>query len=203
MKLLTSTIALVLAGCVTTSRIDSQDPFAWSSLGSGCYEHGLADAISMPDDVGLTDIRIGRLPDTGQGPGLMAHFRRHAEGAFSGSARRAPDLLLVVDDWRRSCAAVVELSDCPNAESIYSSLSVSSIPIDHAFNDPQGITLLHGTQYFLSTRDGKGNELDWRYYGSGHPLERKISASLDDLALCATPAALAFLRRGSSYSLKS
>jgi len=125
----------------------------------------------------------------------MAHFRRHLDGAF-GQITGEPDLLLAVGAWESSCVVVVQQSACPQAEAIYSALASASIPLNHAFDDPSGITVLHGTQYFLSSRDGEGNQINWSYYGPDHPLQRQISAALDNLAICAEPAADAFQQAG-------
>jgi hypothetical protein len=71
-----------------------------------------------------------------------------------------------------------------------------SIPIGYAFNNPQPLQVIHGDMYFLSVRDGHGNQTDWSYYGLDHPLRETISAALDKLAVCAEPAALEFSRAG-------
>jgi hypothetical protein len=190
MKFIGTALILLLAGCATSRSIE------WSVTEPGCYKHGVADAFMVPDDgMGLTDIRIGRLPDTGQGPGMMVHFRRHIDGPF-GQDRGRPDLLLAVGGWENSCVVVIQPSACPQAEKIYSSLSSATIPVGYAFDDPSGITVMHGTQYFLSSRDGQGNPINWSYYGPDHPLQQTISDDLDNLAACAKPAASAYQQAG-------
>jgi hypothetical protein len=190
MKSIATVLTLFLAGCTTSRSIE------WSVTEPGCYKNGVEDAFMAPDDgMGLTDIRIGRLPDTGQGPGMMVHFRRHIDGAF-GQNRSQPDLLLAVGDWKNSCVVVVQSSACSQAKEIYSSLSSATIPVGFAFDDPGGIQVMHGTQYFLSSRDGQGNLLNWSYYGPDHPLQRTISDALDNLEVCAKPAAEAFQQAG-------
>ena len=183
MKLFAASLTLLLAGCA------SHHSYEWADLEPGCYEkRGLYEAR---DYMGLTDIRIARLHDTGQDPGLMVHFRRQIKGIF-GQDKGQPDLLLAVGDRQRSCVIVLQQSACPQAEAIYTALTSATIPVGYAFNDPTGITLLHGTTYFLSSRDGQGNQIDWRYYGPDHPLQQTLSNALDNLAVCAKPAATAF-----------
>lgn len=196
MKSFAASLVLLLAGCATGSGIDVGAPFEWAAVEPGCYDRGISDAFWAPDQIGLTDFRIGRLPDSGQGPGLIVHFRRHLSDAFAVASNKPPDLLIVVGDWQSSCAAVIQQSACPQAEALYSSLALSSIPLNHAFDDVTGMILLHGTQYILSSRDGEGNQVNWSYYGQGHPLQQKIAAALDNLASCAKPAAGAFRRAG-------
>jgi hypothetical protein len=189
MRLIATSLAILLAGCASTA------PFEWSVVEPGCYKKGVAYAFLASDDMGLTDIRIGRLPDTGQGPGLMVHFRHHLDAAF-GESTRQPDLVIAVGVWQSSCVAIVEQSACPQANAIYSALASASIPVGHAFDSPSGITVLHGTEYFLSSRDGEGNQLNWSYYGRGHPLQQTISTALDKLSVCAKPATDALQQAG-------
>lgn len=196
MKTLAALFALTVAGCAS---VKYDAPLEWSSLGTGCYEKGLSDVLLLPDqfetEIGLTDIRIGRLPDTGQGPGLLAHFRRHLNGPF-GQSTDEPELFLAVGDWKRSCSILIKQDTCPIASDIYAKLAAQSIPIGFAFDNPQGITVMHGTMYFLSARDGQGNQTDWTYYGLDHPLQETVSSSLDQIQTCAEPAAAAFHRAG-------
>ena len=197
MKIVGALVALTLAGCAGIQPY--QLPLEWSSLGAGCHSRGLSEVLLMPDDIetriSLTDIRIGRLPDTSGGPGLLAHFRRHRDGPF-GQSTGEPELFLAVGDWSSSCSLLTEQDTCPVAAGIYESLSSMSIPIGHAFHDPHPVQVIHGDMYFLSARDGHGNQLDWSYYGLDHPLREAISVALEELAVCAEPAALEFSRTG-------
>jgi hypothetical protein len=197
MKTLVVLLALTLTNCASTKKYTP--PLEWSSLGTGCHARGLSDVLLLPDEfeteISLTDIRVGRLPDTGQGPGLLVHFRRHLDGPF-GQSTGHPELLLAVGDWKRSCSILIRQDACPGASEIYGSLASQSIPIGFAFDNPQPLTVIHGTMYFLSTRDGQGNQTDWSFYGVDHPLQEAVSSSLDKLGNCAEPAAAAFQRAG-------
>ena len=194
MKAAVTFITLLLAGCATSPSASIE----WSIKDPGCYQKGAMDAFLAPDDdMGLTDLRIGALPDTGGGPGLMVHFRRHVSGLFAQDLGQ-PDLLFAVGRWKLSCVIVVSSSTCPQAEAIYKDLEAASIPVGFAFDDPTGIEVTHGTTYFLSSRDGQGNRINWSYYGSDHPLQKKIGAALDELSACAKPAEIEF-RKHDSY----
>ena len=67
----------------------------------------------------------------------------------------------------------------------YRNISMITILVNHKFDEPGPIELLHGTQYFLASRDGEGNEIYWDYYGMGHPVKDVIDAELDRLSQCA------------------
>lgn len=168
-----------------------REPGARAGIETYCRTQGILGASANSDDLEVSDIRIARLPDTDQGPGLMAHFRRHAEVPL-GETRQQPDLLLVMGGWNDGCEIVVTQATCPQAEAIYASLASASIPVGYAFDDPAGAEVMHGTVYFLSSRDGHGNLIEWSYYGPGHPLQEQIHRALDDLEVCAEPAAPAF-----------
>lgn len=197
MKIVGTFVVLALAGCASNQPY--QPPLEWSSLGTGCHSRGLSEVLLLPDypetQISLTDIRIGRLHNTGQGPGLLAHFRRHLDGPF-GQSTGEPELFLAVGDWKRSCSLLIKQDTCPVAREIYESLSSMSIPIGYAFHNPQPLQVIHGDMYFLSVRDGHGNQTNWSYYGLDHPLREAVSAALDKLAVCAEPAALEFSRAG-------
>jgi len=194
MKTVGAFIVLTLAGCAS---YQPYQPLEWSSLGTGCHSRGLSEVLFLPDDldaqISLTDIRIGRLPDTGRGPGLLAHFRRHLDGPL-GQSTGEPELFLAVGDWKKSCALLIKQNACPVAREIYESISSKSIPIGHAFHNPRPLQVMHGDTYFLSVRDGHGNQTNWSYHGRDHPLREAISAALDSLEACAEPAALEFSR---------
>ncbi|HJS35838.1 MAG TPA: hypothetical protein VJ766_10125 [Pseudoxanthomonas sp.] len=183
--------ALLVTFLTGSAGVTDDAPLAWSTLGAGCHERGLSEVLLMPDDsetaIDLTDIRIGRLPDTHQGPGFLVHFRRHLDGPLGQSTGR-PELFLAVGDWKRSCSILIDQEACTGASDVYASLATQNIPIGFAFDDPRPITVLHGTMYFLSARDGHGNQTDWRYYGEGHPLKEVVATSLDQLETCAKPA---------------
>lgn len=196
MKIIAAILSLGLYGCASSPYIE---PLEWSFLGTGCYDRGLSEVLLFPDSsgttLGLTDIRIGRLPDTGNGPGLVAHFRQGLNGPF-GQSTHHPQLFLAVGDWSKSCSVLVEHVSCPQASRIYDQLKAKSIPIGHAFDDPMGLTVIHGTQYFLSARDRHANQMDWSYMGSDHPLQDFLDTALDSLGQCAAPAASQFERYG-------
>ncbi len=175
-------LAILVASCATI------EPDGGTATQPVCTQRGIADAFEDPGDLGMTDIQIARIPDTGQGPGMRVHFRRHAEVSF-GEARKPPDLLLAVGDGGTSCTIVVPQPACPQAERIYAELASASIPIGFAFDNPTGAELMHGTLYLLGSHDGHGNAIDWLYYGPGHPLQEQIDQALDALAACAEPAA--------------
>ena len=193
MRTVTALLVIGLSGCVSNPSVE---PLNWSSLGDGCYDRGLSEVLLSPDHFGttlsLTDIRIGRLPDVGNGPGLVAHFRRGLNGAF-GQPTREPQVFLAVGDWKRSCSVVLEMGDCPESTEIYNQLAAQSIPVGHAFDDAIGLTVIHGTKFFLSARDGHSNQMNWSYMGSEHRLRDQIDAALDDLSRCAAPASASFL----------
>ncbi|RDZ26020.1 hypothetical protein [Lysobacter silvisoli] len=185
-------LALTLSSCASLS--EERRPLEWSSLGTGCYDRGLSEVLFWPDrslEIGLTDIRIGRLPDTGQGPGMLAHFRRRLDGPF-GQSTAPPELFLAVGDWKRTCAVLIQHSACPAAQEVYAHLASQSIPIGFAFDDPTAFTVMHGTIHALSVTDGQGNQTDWSFVGLDHPLQDAVARSLDKLESCAAPAMVAF-----------
>lgn len=189
-------LSLAGAGCATTTAPAPTPAFVdWSTLTDGCRSHGLAEVMLFPDELGMelhpTDIRIGRLPDTGNGPGLLVHFRQGRNGIFA-QATEPPKIFIAVGDWKRSCSIQINHDACPSAAGIYEDLATRSIPIGHAFDQPTGMTVLHGTTYFLSTRDGHDNQANWSYVGIRHPLQEVLDAALDDLAECSAPAVRAF-----------
>ena len=196
MRTIATLLAIGLSGCASAPYVE---PLDWSSLGSGCYDRGLSEVLLLPDDFGtrlnLTDIRIGRLPDTGNGPGLVAHFRRGLNGPF-GQPTGQPQVFLAVGDWKKSCSVLLDVSDCPQSTEIYGQLAAQSISIGHAFDDAIGLTVIHGTTYFLSTRDGHANQMNWSYVGSEHPLQKQLDTALDSLNQCAASAATALSRYG-------
>ncbi|TVP76193.1 MAG: hypothetical protein EA353_12455 [Puniceicoccaceae bacterium] len=178
-RLLATCLAIFsLAGCATQE-------FGWSPHEAGCSNRGLGEALLVPDtsDLRRSDIRIGRLPDTGRGPGFMVQFARHRGGPFGEDG--TPQLVLAVGDRERTCVEIVEEASCPVAARVYEDLSTLSLPVGFKFSDPSGITVLHGTQYFLASVDGEGNPLYWSYYGPGHPAQRALSSALDALLACA------------------
>jgi len=196
MRIIAAILSLGLCGCASAPNLE---PLEWSSLGTDCYDRGLSEVLLFPDSSGTmlsrTDIRIGRLPDSGNGSGLVAHFRQGLNGPF-GQSTRQPQLFLAVGDWRKSCSVLTEHVNCPQAARIYDQLKVKSIPVGHAFDDSVGLTVLHGTEYFLSSRDGHGNQMDWSYVGSDHPLQDFLDAALDSLSQCAAPASAQFEQHG-------
>ena len=176
--LLAPILALLMSGCATT--------YGWAVDAPGCYPKGLQEALYTPEatELGLTDIRIGRLPDTGQGPGLLVQFDRRLDPAM-GTPLAPSRLIIGVGDWERTCVVVVPETSCPAAHDVYSALAKASIPVGFAFDDPNGINVLHGTQYFLLAKDGQHNNLQWSYYGPGHPVQAQVEAGLNALDSCA------------------
>ena len=187
-------LSLTCAGCATKSA-PAPAFVDWSTLADGCRSHGLAEVMLFPDELGMelhpTDIRIGRLPDTGNGPGMLVHFRQGRHGIFA-QATEPPRIFIAVGDWNRSCSIQIDREACPSAAAVYEDLAARSIPIGHAFDDPIGITVMHGTRYFLSTRDGHDNQANWSHVGISHPLQAALDAALDDLAECSAPAVHAY-----------
>lgn len=185
-------LAMGMSGCATGASPAIAD---WSTMSDGCRASGLPEVVLWPEDVGVqlhpTDILIGRIPDTGNGPGLLVHFRQGRTGAFAQSAE-PPKLFMAVGSWNNSCSLLIDAGTCPGAADIYRDLAERSIPIGHAFDAPLVPAVIHGTQYFLSTRDGHGNRMDWSYVGIDHPLQDALAMALDSLAQCAAPAARAF-----------
>lgn len=195
-KIITLLVILLLTGCASARPEVSLAH--WSTMEDGCRSNGLSEVVLFPDDLDTeprpTDIRIGRLPDPSNGPGLLVHFRQGRSGVFA-QATEPPRIFLAVGDWSSSCSVLIDHDTCPAAAAIYKDLATRSIPIGHAFDDPIMPTVLHGTTYFLSTRDGHGNQTDWSYVGIGHPLQDALTDALDRLAQCAAPAARAFQLR--------
>jgi hypothetical protein len=190
--LMAALLSLASSGCATTALPEFAD---WSTITDGCRSHGLSEVMLFPDDLGMelhpTDIRIGRLPDTGKGPGLLVHFRQGRNGIFA-QATEPPRIFIAVGDWNHSCSIQIDHAACPSAAALYQDLAKRSIPLGHAFDDPMVPTVMHGTTYFLSARDGHGNQTNWSYLGISHPLQATLDVALDTLAQCATPAANAF-----------
>jgi hypothetical protein len=179
--LIVSILMLLVSGCATN--------YGWSVATPGCYNKGLQRALFAPEatDLELTDIRIGKMPDTGQGPGLLVQFDRKLDPAM-GTPLAPPQLIIGVGDWERSCVIVIPEAKCPPARDIYAALSRASVPVGFAFDSPSGINIFHGTQYFLLAEDGQHNNLQWSYYGPGHPLQAQIDEGLTALESCAKAA---------------
>lgn len=196
MKAITLLVIVLLTGCASAPPEVSLAH--WSTMENGCRSNGLSEVVLFPDDLDTelrpTDIRIGRLPDSSKGPGLLVHFRQGRTGVFA-QAVEPPRILMAVGSWNNSCSILIDHDACPAAAAIYKDLATRSIPIGHAFDDPIMPTVLHGTTYFLSARDGHGNQTDWSYVGIGHPLQDVLTDALDRLAQCAAPAARAFQLR--------
>ncbi|WP_394695151.1 hypothetical protein [Pseudoxanthomonas japonensis] len=190
-KIITLLLVLPLVGCASAPPAES-----YGSLSTeGCRPVGLPEVLLWPEDVGVqlhpTDVLIGRVPDIGDDPGFLVHFRQGRTSVFA-QAVEPPKILMAVGSWNNSCSILVDHATCPAAAAIYNDLASRSIPIGHAFDDPIMPTVLHGTRYFLSSRDGHGNPTDWSYVGIGHPLQDVLNDALDNLALCAVPAVRAF-----------
>ena len=181
-------LPLLLASCATT-------PFGWSFERAGCRDRGLFEALAVPDatDLGWTDVRVGKVPDTGQGPGLAAQFSMQRGGM--GQAGEA-SIAIAVGDWERACVSIIPASQCPEAAQAYELLAKITLPVGYKFDRPEGITVLHGTQYFLTAKDGEGNRLDWSYYGPGHDAQRTIDTALHMLEGCAANTRLRFSANG-------
>ena len=186
-------MVLLATGCASSP--PAVEVANWSTMTDGCRPHGLSEVMLFPDEPGMalhpTDIRIGRLPDTGKGPGILVHFRQGRNGIFA-QATEPPGIFIAVGDWSRSCSLRIDHDACPSAATLYQDLATRSIPLGHAFDDPIMPTVLHGATYFLSTRDGHGNQTHWSYVGTRHPLQEALDVALDSLAQCAAPAAHAF-----------
>jgi hypothetical protein len=191
MRNIVAIAAIVLSGCASNPYVE---PLVWTSLGDGCYERGLSEVLYEPSHfnniIGVTDIRIGFMPDTGQGPGFMAHFRQN--NIPYSKRTKMPEILLAVGNGKRSCTVLLTQEDCPVAITIYEELAKMNIPISFSFDKPTGITLMHGTDYFLSFKDGQSNQTDWRFYGINHPIQEAIDQALVKLETCAKPAYDAF-----------
>ena len=167
----------LLASCAT-------QPYEWQFATTECRDLGLSGALFVPEaaELGLADIRIGRLPDTGRGPGVAIQFIRNYD--FSGQVRE-PEIIVAVGDWgNRTCTMRMAESDCEGARTQYLELAALSLPVGHRFDDPVGINLLHGTQYFLASVDGESNELYWSYYGEYHPVLAVLDQTLEALSQC-------------------
>ena len=97
MRIIAAILSLGLCGCASAPNLE---PLEWSSLGTDCYDRGLSEVLLFPDSSGTmlsrTDIRIGRLPDSGNGPGLVAHFRQGLNGPFGQSVNPNSSWPLVI-----------------------------------------------------------------------------------------------------------
>ncbi|WP_156969944.1 hypothetical protein [Arenimonas malthae] len=193
--LLTACLATTLAGCKSVD-------FGWSPTETGCVERGLFEAMEEPGDLpegdlGNTDIRVGRLPDTGNGLAYLVHFDRRFGGL--GQVMGSPRVRLSVGDWnKRTCTVVMDQDECPESAEVYQRLASQSLPLGFLFEDPSGLSLMHGTTYYLQAFDGNGNETRWSYYGStAHPLQNEIDRAIDGLSRCLSHVQAAY-RRGPS-----
>jgi hypothetical protein len=188
--LLVPTLSLALSGCVSTE-------FGWTPAETGCVDRGLFEVLEAPTDeydeaLGNTDIRVGRLPDTGNGLAALIQFDRRFGGL--GVFQGPPRVLLSVGDFnKRTCTVVLSESDCPEAEAVYRRLASQSLPIEFQFEEPSAISVMHGTTFYLRTADGNGNETSWRYVGSpAHPMETEINRAMAELSRCLAPAHAAY-----------
>jgi hypothetical protein len=153
----------------------------------------LEEPGELPDgDLGNMDIRIGRLPDTGNGLAHLIHFDRRFGGL--GEIQGPPRVRLSVGDFnKRTCTVVVDEVDCPESAEAYRRLASQTLPLGFLFDDPSGLSLMHGTTYYLQSFDGNGNETRWSYYGSpAHPLQKEIDKTIADLSRCLSPVSAAY-----------
>lgn len=176
-------LTALCSGCVTMKPEEG-----WSPTTPGCAPQGLVFALAYPEaaSLGMTDLRIGRLPDTGSGPGQMARFDRNLGGGLTGSIPTAPpQLVLSVGDLQRTCTVVLDEQQCLQAGDVYRRIIGSRLPVAQFHEEPNWLTVTHGTEYFLLARDGRSGVLDWRYVGApAHEMETAIDAALNDLANC-------------------
>ena len=198
--LLAAVVATTLVGCKSAE-------FGWSPTETGCVARGLFEAMENPGelpngDLGNTDIRIGRLPDTGNGLAHLIHFDRRFGGL--GQVQGPPQVRLSVGDFnQRTCTVVMDEADCPEAAEAYRRLASQTLPLGFLFEDPSGLSLMHPTTYHLQSFDGNGNETRWSYSGSpAHPLQDEIDRTIDGLSRCLAPAAAAYRAGPSSQSIK-
>ena len=183
-------LSAALSGCASTD-------FGWSPTEAGCVERGLFEAMEEPgelpdDDLGNTDIRIGRLPDTGNGLAHLVHFDRQFGGL--GRFQGAPQVRLSVGDWNeRTCTVVMQEAECPESVEIYRRLTSQTLPVGFLFEAPSGLSLMHGTTYYLQSFDGNGNETRWSYYGSPpHPMQSEIDKAIAGPSRCLASAHAAY-----------
>ena len=170
---------------------------------TGCAAHGLAEVLEKPGylldgELGNTDIRVGRLPDTGNGLATLIHFdRRFVE---SGQITTLPRVRLSVGDWgQRACTVVMSEAECPESVDVYRRLASRSLPVGFLFEHPSDETLMHGTSYYLQSLDGNGNEMKWSYYGHpAHPFQAEIDSAIDALSRCLSFAEAAYSRAPSN-----
>jgi hypothetical protein len=191
--------ALVIAALATAFTGCRSVEFGWSPTETGCAARGLFEALEEPGDLpdgdlGNTDIRVGRLPDTGNGVVHLIHFDRRFGGL--GQVLGPPRVRLSVGDWsKRTCTVVMSEAECPESAEVYRRLASQSLPVGFLFEDPSEITLMHGTSYYLQSYDGNGNEIRWSYYGSpAHPFQAEIDSAIEALSRCLAPAEAMYRR---------
>ena len=193
---LTAIVATIFAGCATAE-------FGWSPVETGCAERGLFEALEEPGEVpegnlGNTDIRIGKLPDTGNGLAHLIYFDRRFGGL--GWFQGAPRVRLSVGDFNgRTCTVVMDETECPESAEVYRRLASQALPIGFQFEDPSGLSVMHGTTYYLQSFDGNGNEIRWSYVGSpAHPMQLEIDRAIDELTRCLSAADSAYRQEPSN-----
>ena len=194
--LLAAFLVTAIAGCKSVD-------LGWPPTETGCVARGLAEALEKPGDLpdgdlGYTDIRVGRLPDTGNGLATLIHFDRRFIGL--GQVKAMPRVRLSVGDWsERACTVVMSEAECPESADVYRRLASKSLPVGFLFERPSDVTLMHGTSYYLQSIDGNGNEMRWNYYGSpAHPFQAEIDSTIDALSRCLAFAEEAYLRTPSN-----
>jgi len=181
MKLLIFPLLVLLTSCTSTN-VD----FDWEPLETGCQNKALFwPALTEYSEISLSSVRFGYQPDTGRGPAFLVtidsganHMEQTDESFF----------LAAYGDYEKSCAIKMPLDECPEAGVLLEELAKVQLPLVYAFDNPEGILLMHGTNYYLSSNDGLGNFNTWSFYGYGHPMIEIIEQSKQKIEHCTSKA---------------
>ena len=189
--------AYLLSSCASSQPQEA----AWQPTQTGCSNHSLGDSLLWWGTSGLSwaSYRLAIEPDTGQGPTILVILdsgKSNPWGNPNGrSTQKLPVFIGAVGGTSRTCVINIPFSKCPAARSVYNTLQHTSIPLGFDMDNPLGITVLHAPTYYLDYSDGQGNRNQWRFYGTGHPLQAVIKKSIKKLRGCWAPAMKAYNER--------
>ncbi|MCF2855900.1 hypothetical protein L1286_00325 [Pseudoalteromonas sp. SMS1] len=181
MKLLFIPIVMLLASCSTT-----QIDWDWEPNETGCQNKALFwPSIAYYSEMPVSSVRFGYQPDNGKGPAFLVTI---SSGMDLISHKGEPYFLVAYGDNEKSCVIKMSINECSGAKKLLATLSRAQIPLVHAFDNPEGVVVLHGTRYYLSSKDGQNNFNAWSFYGYGHPMIELIKQSKRKIEHCTSKA---------------
>ena len=93
-------------------------------------------------------------------------------------------LLIGMGNAENSCIAIVPSSACPGVDDAYNRLAKIAFPVGYRFDQRNRTEVVDGTIYFLASKDGEGNTLNWSCSGLVHPASEEIDTPFQTLESC-------------------